>query len=208
MLSISKVMTLNKRHLLENLCSMLPGGTLPECDYFHFGRPVDDPPLLRGSMLLSLRPPFLTDNAASFHYGSPVDTGGIRFGFLKPPSPETFLAETTCDYATFNGLMAELCALPPSVLTRLAAHRRTNEAGPVLAKYLSAGVAGFMLQQDLPQLWFFEFSLRAGYRLEPAHVEELSVPNTYAAVPLFRRLRAILGNRMRLYNPRFGCLGA
>lgn len=208
MLAISRVLTLNKLHLLENLCGMARRDALPPSDYFHFGRPVEDPPLLRGSMLLSLRPQFLSDNLAWFDYGSPVDTGGIRFGFLKPSDPAAFLAATMCGYERFSRLMAELSTLPQYVQEQLAVHRKTSEAAPVLTKYLDASVTAFMLDNDRPDAWFFEFCLRAGYWIAAQHVEELAIPDTYLDVPIFQRLRALLGARLRTFNPRFGCLRA
>lgn len=208
MLPIAKVFTLNKLHLLENLCSQTGNGMSPLPDYFQFGRPYADPPLMRGSMMLSLRQQFLADNADFFDYGSPVDTGGIRFGFIRTPNPDTFLAETMCDYTKFSRLIAELSELPRSVCAELAAHRRTALAIPVLKKHLSPIVTSFMVSNDQPYVWSFEFCLHAGYRLTPQHVEELAFPNTYGNLPIFRRLVQLLRERVRVFNPRAGCPGA
>ena len=204
MLSISKVLTLNKLHILEHLSGMGQGDDGPAVDYFHLGLPIVDPPYIRGSMILQLHLDFLYDNLDFFACGSPVDTGAVRFGFLDPPDRDAFLDEVTCDALRFVRLVGDLQALPAPVLDHVVQHRSTAGAREALLSHFAPSVVDFMLEHDEPNAWMFEFGLRRGYRVRAAHVTALLHPNTYSRVPVFARLRGMLGPRARDFNPRLG----
>lgn len=203
-LPISKILTLNKVHILEKLCAIHHTAEVPPADYFQVGRAVTDPPRIRGSMILKLNQRFLRDNAAFFECGSPIDRGAIRCGFLQPADVESFLAGLVCDYARFSKLLFDLEGLPPEVVGRVAQHRNAPETAEVLARHFAPEIVQFMLDADEPAAWSFEFSVRAGYGLSPDHVEALLAPNTYADVPIFREVHRRIGSRFITFNPRFG----
>lgn len=204
MLYVSKILTTQKLHVVETLSSNELTTASPPFDYFQIGLPILDPPLIRGSMILSLDISFLRDNEAFFDYGSPVDVGGIRFGFLRPPEPDLFIQKQRCNHTRFWELITELAELPQPAVQRLAEHRNTPAAAAVLTRHLDSAVVDFMLRSHERTAWMFEFSLRRHYHLSIDHVLQMTIPNTYATTSKFATLRQLMGSRLRLYNPKFG----
>jgi len=203
----SKVLTLNKLHIIENLTSATETGS-PQADFFHIGAPIEDPPLLRGSIVLDMNLLFLTDNSTSFHSGSPVDTGSIKFGFFKSDiDTELFLKMLNCGFEKFHTLTTELFSLPASSIEKLNAHKACPSFKPMLEKHFSPTVTNFMYGQENPHAWLFEFCLDKGYRLKAEHINKIHIPNTYMHNPTVRKLRSKLERKIATYNPKYGIEG-
>lgn len=203
----SKVLTLNKLHIIENIIGNPDNGSL-KADYFNIGYPVGNPPLLRGSIVIDLNVDFLTDNIDFFSMGSPVDTGGIKYGFLKPDhDSDLFLKMAICDYDRFYLLISDLFNLPEASLNRLNVHTACPTLKPVLAKYFPEIVIDFMYATDNPHAWLFEFCLGSGYAIKEKHIRKLFIPNTYHSNPTIKKLSKLLKGKVVKYNPKYGIEG-
>ncbi|MDI3440530.1 hypothetical protein QLG07_13760 [Erwinia sp. V90_4] len=203
----SKVLTLNKLHIIENIIGNLDSGSL-KSDYYNVGYPVGSPPLLRGSIVIELNVDFLTDNIDFFNMGSPVDTGSIKFGFLKPNyDSELFLKMALCDYDRFYSLTSDLFNLPEASLNSINEHTACPTLKPVLTKYFPETVIDFMYGSGSPHAWIFEFCLGAGYAIKEKHIRKLFIPNTYLSNPTIRKLSELLRGKVVKYNPKYGIEG-
>lgn len=76
----SKVLTLNKIHIIDNIIGNSNNGSL-KADYFNAGFPVGNPPLLRGSIVIELNESFLTDNADFLIWAAQLTPGVLSVGF-------------------------------------------------------------------------------------------------------------------------------
>lgn len=207
MKTFSKVLTLNKLHIIENIIDTANLGSV-KADYFNIGNPIDNPPSLRGSIVILLNLSFLTDNKQFFKIGSPIDTGSIKFGFLKPDiENELFFEMITCDYIKFYSLTLDLFSLPSSSLDNLNSHRECTSFKPVLDKYFSTTVINFMYREKDPHAWLFEFCLDTGYILKKNHIDKIFIPNTYISNPMIKKLKNILKDKVVKYNPKYGIEG-
>ncbi|MGJ8711439.1 hypothetical protein ACQJ2W_012785 [Pantoea agglomerans] len=207
MIFFSKVLTLNKIHIIENIIGNQDNGS-SKSDYYNIGYPVGNPPLLRGSIVIELNVDFLTDNIVFFNMGSPIDTGSIKFGFLKPDyDSELFLKMASCDYDRFYSLTSDLLNLPEGSLNSINDHVACPTLKPVLTKYFPKAVIDFMYESDNPHAWLFEFCLDSGYVIQEKHIKRLFIPNTYQSNPKIRNLSKLLRGKLVKYNPKYGIEG-
>ena len=203
----SKVLTLNKLHIIDNILDNFENGS-GQADYFNIGLPIVNPPLLRGSIVIHLDVQFLTDNFRFFKKGSPIDTGSIKFGFFKPNfENDLFLEMIHCDYYKFQSLVLDLFELPSQSLKNLSSHKACETLRPVLEKYFSTTVIDFMYGEINPHAWIFEFCLDEGYMLKEKHVKKMFIPNTYLSNPKIRKLNRVLKRKIVPYNPKYGIEG-
>jgi len=207
MKTFSKILTLNKLHIIENIIGTADNGSL-HADYFNVGSPILNPPLLRGSIVMHMNMLFLTDNHQFFKAGSPIDTGSIKFGFLKPNSDnDLFLQMINCSYDKFYALTTDLFRLPDPSLEKLHAHIACVTLKPILEKYFSDIVIDFMYGETNPHAWIFEFCLDSGYILADKHIDKIFIPNTYGSNPVMRKLNKLLKGKVVQYNPKYGIEG-
>ncbi|WP_029686584.1 hypothetical protein [Tatumella saanichensis] len=207
MIFFSKILTLNKLHIVENVIGCLDGGSY-KSDYYHIGYPVGNPPLLRGSIVIELNLDFLTENIDCFRMGSPVDTGGIKFGFLNPNMDrELFLKMAICDYDKFYSLISDLNSLPELSINSINNHTSCVTLKPVLTKYFQDVLINFMYTSGNPHSWLFEFCLDSGYVIKGEHIRKLFIPNTYQSNPKIRQLSKLLKGKLVKYNPKYGIEG-
>ncbi|WP_349886040.1 hypothetical protein [Pantoea ananatis] len=207
MIFFSKVLTLNKIHIIENIIGNQDNGS-SKSDYYNIGYPVGNPPLLRGSIVIELNVDFLTDNIVFFNMGSPIDTGSIKFGFLKPDyDSELFLKMASCDYDRFYSLTSDLLNLPEGSLNSINDHVACPTLKSVLTKYFPKAVIDFMYESDNPHAWLFEFCLDSGYVIQEKHIKRLFIPNTYQSNPKIRNLSKLLRGKLVKYNPKYGIEG-
>lgn len=207
MIFFSKVLTLNKIHIIENIIGNQDNGS-SKSDYYNIGYPVGNPPLLRGSIVIELNVDFLTDNIVFFNMGSPIDTGSIKFGFLKPDyDSELFLKMASCDYDRYYSLTSDLLNLPEGSLNSINDHVACPTLKPVLTKYFPKAVIDFMYESDNPHAWLFEFCLDSGYVIQEKHIKRLFIPNTYQSNPKIRNLSKLLRGKLVKYNPKYGIEG-
>lgn len=200
----SKVLTLNKLHILEKILGIADEHS-QETDYFNIGNPIENPPLLRGSMVMELNLSFLTDNMVSFRTGSPVDTGSLKFGFLKPAhDPDLFLDLLNCDYHKFHSMTVELFTLPENSLRKLVAHDACASLKPVFEKHFEQPVIEFMYNEVNPHARLFEFCLHRDYTITEKHINKLFIPNTYLSNPTIKTLKKTLKRKIISYNPKYG----
>lgn len=208
MKTFSKVLTLNKLHILENIINTANNSGSAQADYFNVGNPIENPPLLRGSIVIHLNILFLTDNKQFFKTGSPIDTGSIKFGFLKPDiENDLFLKIISCDYIKFYLLVLDLFNLPISSLENLNSHKVCISLKPILEKYFPTAVVNFMYKEKNPHAWLFEFCLDSGYMLKENHIDKIFIPNTYISNPIIKKLSNILKDKVVKYNPKYGIEG-
>jgi hypothetical protein len=203
MLLVSKILTLNKIHILEKIFSSNYNSIASPIDYFHVGHPITDPPRIRGSITLKLDKQFIIENSDYFNYGSPIDIGSIKFGFFDIENIDLFIQKIECSYSRFINFLTEVEYLSPQVIAQLMHHRSTPEAREVLEKYFDHSVANFMLKNNDPHAWFFEFALNAGYSLRKEHIQEIIYPNTYSNVSIFQEIKKMVGDKAKVFNPKF-----
>ncbi|WP_044421483.1 hypothetical protein [Pseudomonas syringae group genomosp. 3] len=201
---LSKVFTLNKLHIIENIISDIDNGSV-QADWFNIGSPIGNPPLLRGSIIMDLNISFMTDNDQFFKTGSPIDTGSLKFGFLKPDlDMDIFMQMISCDYKKFYALTTDLFNLSKPSLNKLNTHTACTTLKPTLEKYFSPLVIDFMYKETNPHAWLFEFCLDAGYTITEKHIDKILIPNTYISSPKIRKLSSILRGKVVTYNPKYG----
>lgn len=200
----SKVLTLNKIHIIEKITGT-KHSTEPPSDYFNIGAPIGNPPLLRGSIVIEMNITFLTDNIHAFEMGSPIDTGSLKFGFLNPKyDKDLFLQMVSCNYKKFHALTVELFDLPTDSLKKLITHSACATLKPVLEKYFPPTVIDFMYLETNPHAWLFEFCLNKEYTLTEKHIDRIFIPNTYLSNHTIAKLKHTLKNKLITYNPKYG----
>lgn len=200
----SKVLTLNKIHIIEKIIG-IEHTNAPPFDYFNIGAPIENPPLLRGSIVIEMNITFLTDNIHAFEMGSPIDTGSLKFGFLNPRyDKDLFLQMINCDYKKFHALTLELFNLPTASLKNLITHSACTTIKPVLEKYFPPTVIDFMYFETNPHAWLFEFCLNQEYTLTEKHIKRIFIPNTYLSNRTISKLKRILKHKLTTYNPKYG----
>ncbi|CAI8975564.1 conserved hypothetical protein [Pseudomonas sp. IT-P100] len=200
----SKILTLNKLHILEKITGIHHIDSTPS-DYFNIGMPIENPPLLRGSIIIELNITFLTENSDFFEGGSPIDTGSVKFGFLKPSyDKDEFLKLSHCNYEKFHALTDELFKLPNSSLIKLLNHAPCPSFKPVLEKHFNSPILDFMYNEKNPHAWLFEFSLSNQYKLSEKHINKIYIPNTYLFNNTIKSLQKTLKRKVITYNPKYG----
>lgn len=202
----AKILTTEKRHILRKLLRSADTRSVVAPDYFHLGNPLIDRPALRGSIVLALNEQFLVDNKDSFLYGSPVDVGGLRFGFINPPCDRSRLLQLVqCDAHKFFAFLGALTTVPAEAHVALTCHRPHEALREVISDFFGREVSQtmFALGND-PHVWLFEYALKPDYILRPEHVSSLWCPNTYMSTDDFRALRRSLNGRINYYNPKYG----
>lgn len=200
----SKILTLNKLHIIEKI--LCPAATSEQqADYFNIGNPIENPPLLRGSIVLELNISFLTDNISAFEMGSPIDTGSLKFGFLKPNhDKELFLEMVHCDYTKFHALTTELFGLPEDSLKSLVSHSACLSLKPTFEKHFEPTVIDFMYSEANPHARLFEFRLNKNYSITEKHINRIFIPNTYLSNQTINKLKRRLASKVITYNPKYG----
>jgi len=204
----SKVLTLGKADLIARLAQK-PSSPLcgDHTEYFNVGYPIDDPPRLRGSMMAIFSPEFLRMNLESIIFGSPVDTGGIAFGFFEiDDDPEKIIEECKCDGQKFMALLAALSAsVGPEAIQNLYRHQLSNEVLDVLKVFFSSAVIDLIERNRTnPHSLLFEFSLVTTYALTEDYIHKLFVPNTLDPRHTFPKLHSVAPQKIVGYNPKYG----
>ncbi|KXF82214.1 hypothetical protein [Enterovibrio coralii] len=199
MISISKILTLNKIDILS-----FNGSIIERNDYFSLGNPILDPPTLRGTVIVELNYKFLTDNKEFFIYGSPIDIGGVEFGFIKVNRSITdFVDSAKCDYNKFSSIISGISNNPAS-LEMMKLHTYSEHSLKVIENAFDSSVFEVISSSNSPHLCMFEFCLRKGYRLAYEYVEKIFIPNTYASSELFSEIVESLSSKVIVYNPKYG----
>jgi hypothetical protein len=208
MILSSKILTLNKQHILDKIY-LETGKTHPkQIDYYTLGYPIINPPRIRGSIILQLNKSFLIDNQNFFGYGSPIDIGSIKYGYFKPPgNTDKFIKNMTCNYQKFIELINELEKLPDNAISHIINHERALEARPILLRFFDRNVVDFMFSCNDPHAWMLEFSLQGSYLLRQNHIKKILYPNTYSETSLFTKLSNKLFGKTSVYNPKYGIEG-
>lgn len=202
----AKILTTEKRHILQKLLRLADTRAVVSPDYFNLGNPLLERPALRGSMSLVLNEQFLVDNKDSFLYGSPVDVGGLRFGFINPPCDRSRLIQLVqCDARRFFAFLEAIATVPYDARVALENHRPHEALRGIITDFFGREVSHtmFALGND-PHAWIFEYALKPDYVMRPEHVTTLWCPNTYLSTDDFRALRRLLSGRISCYNPKYG----
>ena len=204
----SKTLTLGKTDLIGrfaqsdfNICNTA------NTEFFNIGYPISDPPRLRGSIVAILSSDFIKSNQDFIVFGSPIDTGGIRFGFFDNCDDiEKTISESTCDGEKFLALLNELFhTLSPKALQKLYRHELSIEIMELLKRFFSSRVVSFIENnQTNPHSLLFEFSLASSYSLLKEHINRLFIPNTIDSFIKFPYLHSEISNKIYYFNPKYG----
>ncbi|RYU42115.1 hypothetical protein ERW49_18225 [Aliivibrio finisterrensis] len=202
MIKISKVLTLDKIEIFNSLVNC--DGNVNRIDYFSLGEPILDPPCLRGTIIIDFNFQFLLDNQDYFDYGSPIDVGSIKFGFIKINSDvERFIESTKCNYNKFFNVI-EKCSFKKSPFDMLSNHIFSMEYLEIIENYFQLSVVDLIKKSNDPHTWLFEFCLKEGYQLELEHINKIFIPNTYLFMSPFLELNKINSQKIVTYNPKYG----
>jgi hypothetical protein len=198
------VLTLNKLDFLCNLTGKSNYHT-NEKIFFNYGKPLISPPRLRGSISIEFNIDFLKDNEPYFVYGSPIDIGGVQFGFIDVGlKKENIIEHSTCDFHKYIEILNNINKLPVNEFEKTINHKHNMGTINLIRKFFPASVASVMHKNLNPHVWIFEFCLDCNYVVSLDHIMNLNIPNTYCDVPCIKDLQKKLGNRVKYYNPKFG----
>jgi len=152
-------------------------------------------------------PDFLHMNSESIIFGSPIDTGGIAFGFFEiDDDPEAIIEECKCDGQKFMALLSALSvSVGPEAIQNLYRHHLSNEVLDVLKVFFSSAVIDLICRNRAnPHSLLFEFSLDASYALAEDHIHKLFVPNTLDPRRIFPQLHLAAPHKIVSFNPKYG----
>lgn len=204
----SKVLTLGKADLIARFAqqswSLLYSDNI---EYFNLGYPIGDPPRLRGSMVALFSSDFIQHNRDFVISGSPVDTGGIRFGFFDIcDDPERIIDDCICDGEKFMALIYALSqSASAQALQQLYRHQLSAEVLEILKGFFSSRVIGLIeCNHSNPHSLLFEFSLVAQYRLSAEHIQRLFIPNTIDSCSTLPYVHSAALHKIVPFNPKYG----
>jgi hypothetical protein len=204
----SKVLTLGKADLIARFAQQSWNPLYSEnIEYFNLGHPIGNPPRLRGSMVALLSSDFIQHNRDFVISGSPVDTGGIRFGFFNIcDDPERIIDESKCDGDKFLALIHALSkSASTQALQQLYRHQLSTEVLEILKGFFSSRVISVIeCNHSNPHSLLFEFSLAAQYRLSEEHIQRLFIPNTIDSCSTFPYLHSVASHKIVPFNPKYG----
>lgn len=204
----SKVLTLGKADLIARFAQQSWNPLYAEnIEYFNLGHPIGDPPRLRGSIVALLSSEFIHNNCDFIVSGSPVDTGGIRFGFFDIcDDPERIIDECKCDGEKFLALVKTLSkSVSTQALQQLYHHQLSTDVLVILKGFFSNRVISLIeCNHSNPHSLLFEFSLSAEYRLSEEHIHRLFIPNTINSCNTFPYLHSTASHKIIPFNPKYG----
>lgn len=204
----SKVLNLGKTDLISRFSEQSWGkGQTHHNEHFNIGYPIGNPPRLRGSLFVLLSSKFILENKDFIVYGSPVDIGGLEFGFFKTKVESQKIIEgCKCDGEKFLALILKMSKMTThEAVIGLYQHKMTIELLNILKSFFSSVVIDFIEEhQSNPHALLFEFCLSARYLLNEEHIYQLHIPNTLDPQITFPYLHTTATNKIVSYNPKYG----
>lgn len=198
--SISRPLIINKisSHSNTNECKFNKNQNI---EYFYLGLPPNMPISPEGSIICILDISFLYDNLSSFSFGSIGDSGGVLHGYC-PQIPKEKFEETKLKKSHFLELMSIIAN--QDLFTKLAILQK-KPTYPIIERVrhlISPIVADCLAVSTTQDRWAIEFSLLPSFNIEPVHIRNLFIPNTYLYNKTFRTIKRRIGKRLVTYNPK------
>lgn len=201
----SKIATFNKVELLSALATGKANSNLTREEYFNIGHPIENPPTLRGTIIIEFSTDFLFDNYAFFRYGSLVDIGALRAGYIKPRISGT--SEFKMSFTKFTNMLEKISKTRPSDIEEFLNHKITNRVKLLLEDLLGKEISVFISNEKNPHARIVEFCLESGFEICEKHVKQVHIPNTYLDNQLVKQISERFADKVMLFNPKYGFEG-
>lgn len=201
----SKIVTFNKSEFLTLLATGKENRHTARKEYFNIGHPIENPPTLRGSMIVEFGIDFLIDNYAYFEYGSPVDIGSLNAGYIKPRNHSAF--DFKMSFNNFIRMLGKISKTNPNDIEEFLNHRVTNGVKKIIEDMLGKDAAQFICNDKNPHSRIFEFCLDKGFTVDDRHVEKIHIPNTYTDNHIIKLISKRLPGKIITFNPKYGFEG-
>ncbi|HDF2329680.1 TPA: hypothetical protein PC537_003306 [Morganella morganii] len=201
---ITKTLNLGKHNFLKKLSDTNISSNANDTEYFHLGYPIN-PLSLRGSIVVRFNLNFLSDNEQSFIFGSPIDTGSIKYNFITSQLPiDEFISNVSCDYKKFYSLCMELKKLSTPELDNILHHSATYNLNKIIDNYFIPEVSDVIKKSTNPHSRLFEVCLDGNFHIKKEHISSIYIPNTYCDTLLLKKITKIYSRRVFYYNPKYG----
>lgn len=198
----SKILTFNKSEFLTLLAEGKSNEDTFRKEYFNIGHPIENPPTLRGSMVIEFSIKFLFDNHAHFEYGSPADIGSLNAGYIKPRNESAF--DFKMNFNDFAKILAEISKTGLNDIKEFHNHRITDRVKQVIESMLGLEAADFICNESSPHARIFEFCLNQGFRVHYSHIEKIHIPNTYVDNHTIKLISKRFPGKIMKFNPKYG----
>jgi hypothetical protein len=201
----SKILTFNKVEFLALLATGKANTHTARKEYFNIGHPIENPPTLRGSMIIEFSIDFLIDNYAYFVYGSPVDIGSLNAGYIKTRSNSPF--NFKMNFNNFTSMLSKISKTSLNDIEEFLSHRITDRVEQVIEGMLGLDAASFIRKDKNPHSRLFEFCLDKGFTVHDRHVKKIHIPNTYKDNHIIKLISKRFAGKIMTFNPKFGFEG-
>lgn len=201
----SKIITFNKAEFLVLLATGNTNNHSARKEYFNIGHPIDNPPTLRGSMIVEFNIDFLIDNQVFFEYGSPLDIGSLMAGYINPKIDKEFNFRMNSD--SFTAMLARISKTGADDIHEFLSHRITARVSQIIEDMLGEEMADFIREDINPHSRLFEFCLNVGFNVSGSHVKKIYIPNTYTDHHLINLISKRFSGKVMKFNPKYGFEG-
>lgn len=201
----SKIVTFNKAEFLTLLATGKANTHTARKEYFNIGHPIENPPTLRGSMIIEFSIDFLIDNYACFEYGSPVDIGSLNAGYIKPRNDREI--DFKMSFNNFTAMLDKISKTSPNDIEEFQSHRITDRVKQIIEDMLGLEAAYFIRNDKNPHSRLFEFCLDKGFTVHDRHVKKIHIPNTYTDNNLIKLISKRFAGKIMTFNPKYGFEG-
>ena len=201
----SKIVTFNKTEFLTLLATGMANNHTGRKEYFNIGHPIENPPTLRGSMIIEFSIDFLVDNYAYFEYGSPVDIGSLNAGYIKPKYNCEF--DFKMGFNEFTTMLGRISKISPADIEEFLNHRITDRVKQIIEDMLGIEAAYFIRDDKNPHTRIFEFCLSKGFTVHDRHVKKIHIPNTYTDNHIIKLISKRFAGKIMTFNPKYGFEG-
>ncbi len=198
----SKIVTFNKSEFLTLLAEGKPNEDTTRKEYFNIGHPIENPPTLRGSMVIEFSIDFLFANHVHFEYGSPVDIGSLNAGYIKPKNEFAF--DFKMSFNDFAKMLTEISKTGLNDIKEFDNHRITDSVKQVIENMLGLEAADFICNDNSQHARIFEFCLNQGFTLHGSHIQKIHLPNTYLDNYTIKLISKRFPGKIMTFNPKYG----
>lgn len=198
----SKIATFNKLEFLTLLAGYKSKENTARKEYFNIGHPIENPPTLRGSIVIEFNINFLFDNHNHFEYGSPVDMGSLNAGHIKTRDELAF--DFKMNFNDFSKMLIEISKAGANDIKEFHSHRITNRVKQAIESMLGLEAADFICNDKSQHARIFEFCLNQGFAVHESHVETIYIPNTYTDNRIIKLISKRFPDEIMTFNPKYG----
>lgn len=202
---VSKIVTFNKVEFLALLATGSTNHHSARKEYFNIGYPIDNPPTLRGSMIVEFNIDFLIDNQVFFEYGSPLDIGSLMAGYINLKIDKELNFRMNSD--NFTTMLARISKTGADDIQEFLSHRITGRVSQIIEDMLGKEMADFIREDMNPHSRLFEFCLNEGFNISGTHVKKIYIPNTYADHHIISLISKRFSGKVSKFNPKYGFEG-